>query len=315
MIKEDAQRDLDFAVRRILTLAKSGESPVAGTVLKKTRGSPDFNDSEIPSSIKINSVHTKYELKQLIEEMSYATFIVLKHFERYIFTEKSPEMELTEERDELLRKTLELQEQEEKLKVECDDLLRRTVKLQEQVIELQGEQLHRVTETVQKDLRTFSAVVTQNCRTAFAPKKIQKAMEKASSKPVDTGTDRSKNLMVFGLSECENETESVLKSEIENVLDELGEKPIVVAERVGLKREGRERPVIVKLQSREMLLSLLQKAKQLKQTVPYCKVYLARDMSLAERNERRELHKTLKDLRDSNPGGQFRVRRGVIDYS
>ena len=318
----DEQRELDFAVRRILTLAKSGESSVAGNVLKKCRSSPDFNDAEIPSSVKINSVHTKYELKQLIEEMSFATFIVLKHFERHIFAEKSPEMvlkeerdELKEERDELLRKSLELQEQEEKLKVECDDLLRRTVKLQEQVIELQGEQLNRVTETVQKDLRTFSAVVTQNCKTAFASKKIQKAVEKVTHKPVDTGPDRSKNLMVFGLPECEDETESVLKGEVENVFAELGEKPTIEARRVGLKRGGRERPVIVKLQSREMLLSLLQKAKQLKQLESYCGVYLARDMSFAERSERRELHQTLKELRDSNPGGQFRVRRGVIDFT
>ena len=44
-----------------------------------------------------------------------------------------------------MRKYIELQEQEEKLKVDSDALLRRTVKLQEQVIELQGEQLNRVT--------------------------------------------------------------------------------------------------------------------------------------------------------------------------
>ena len=138
-------------------------------------------------------------------------------------------------------------------------------------------------------------------------------MEKATYKP--TGTDRSRNLMVFGLSECENETESMLKGEMENVLAELGEKPTIEAKRVGLKRGGRERPVIVKLQSREMLLGLLQKAKQLKQTESYCSVYLARDMSFAERNERRELHQTLKELRDSNPGSQFRVRRGVINFS
>eukprot|EP00116_Pleurobrachia_bachei_P009821 sb/3470083/ len=213
---------------------------------------------------------------------------------------------------------MELKEELDELREERDELLRnlsRTVKLQEQVIELQGEQLLRVTETVQKDLRTFSAVVTQNCKAAFAPKKIQKAVEKVTHTPVDTGPDRSKNLMVFGLPECDGETESVLKDEMEKVLAELGEKPSIEAQRVGLKREGRERPVIVKLKSREMLLSLLQKAKQLKQTESYCGVYLSRDMSLAERAERRELHRTLQELRESNPGGQFRVRRGVINFT
>ena len=312
---EPTQRDLQFDVKRFLTLAKCVASPVAGTITRKIGSSPDFDDTEIPEEIEINAVHSKRDLQKLIVELCYPIFSVLKHFQHQIFVNKSPEIELKEERDELLRKYLELQEQEEKLKVDSDALLRRTVKLQEQVIELQGEQLNRVTETVQKDLRTFSAVVTQNCRTAFAPKMIQKAVEKATFKPEDTGPDRSKNLMVFGLPECENETESVLKCEMENVLAVLGEKPTMEVKRVGLKRGESERPVIVKLQSREMLLSLLQKAKQLKQTETYCGVYLARDISFAERIERRELHKTLKELRDSNPGGLFRIRKGAIDYS
>ena len=51
---------------------------------------------------------------------------------------------------------------------------------------------------------------------------------------------------------------------MEYVLAELGEKPTIEAKTVGLKRGGRERPEIVKLQSREMLIGRLQKAKQLK---------------------------------------------------
>ena len=67
MITLDEQRDLDFAVRQILTLAKSLGSSEAGYVMKRIRSSPDFNDSVIPSDIKINSVHTKWELQQLIK--------------------------------------------------------------------------------------------------------------------------------------------------------------------------------------------------------------------------------------------------------
>ena len=81
---------------------------------------------------------------------------------------------------------------------------------------------------------------------------------------------------------------------MENVLAELGEKPTTEVERVSLKRGGRERPLIVKLQSRET----------------YCGLYLARDISFAERIERTELHKTMKELRNSKPG----TRPPVLGY-
>ena len=313
--EELTQADLDWYASRILTMVKYAGIP-SPDLTRKLGSSPE-DIREIPTSFNIHSSHTKRDLASVLEDVFMSTLPLLKYFQHRFNVEKSPELELKEERDELLRKSLELQKKEEILRVEMDDLLRKTIRLQEQVIELQDTQLHRVTETVQKDLRSFSTVLTQNCRSALAPKNIKKDEGKAHGKKVDSSPDpdRSKNLMVFGLPEVEAESESVLKCEIENVLAELDEKPIVVAKRVGLKREGRERPVIVKLQSREMLLSLLQKARQLKQSESYCGVYLSRDMSLAERTERRELHLTLKELRESNPERQFRIRKGAINFS
>ena len=312
--EELTQNDLDFYSSRILTMVKYAGIPPPD-VKFKLNASPEFN-LKIPKSFNIHPSHTKRELAPVLEDVFMSILPLLRHFQHHFNVEKSPELELREERDELLRRNMELQKKEEELRVERDDLLRKTVRLQEQVIELQDTQLHRVTETVQKDLRSFSTVLTQNCRSALAPKKIQKGEEKAHGKKVDLipDPDRSKNLMVFGLPEVEAESESVLKCEIEKVLDELDEKPLVVAKRVGLKRQGQERPVIVKLQSREMLLTLLQKAKQLKQSESYGDVYLSRDMSLAERTERRELHRTLKELRESNPERQFRIRKGAINF-
>ena len=146
----------------------------------------------------------------------------------------------------------------------------------------------------------------------MAPKRIQKAVEKAAASTRED-VDRSKNLMVFGLHEGETEDESELKTEVERVLEVLDEKPKIEVKRVGLKRGERERPVIVKLQNRDMLLNLLRKAKQLRQSEKYSRVYLARDMSYADRMERRELQKTVKELREKDPECKIRVRGGAIN--
>ena len=97
------------------------------------------------------------------------------------------------------------------------------------------------------------------------------------------------------------------------MLKVLDEKPKIEVKRVGLKRGERERPVIVKLQNRDMLLNLLRKSKQLRQSEKYSRVYLARDMSYADRMERRELQKTVKELREKDPECKIRVRGGAIN--
>ena len=210
---EELDQDrLDWLASRILTMVKYAGIP-SPEITRKLRASPE-DIREVPTSFNIHSSHSKRELASVLEDVFLSTLPLLQHFRHHFNVEKSPELELKEERDELLRKTLDLQKEEEKLRVERDDLLRKTVKLQEQVIELQDTQLHRVTETVQKDLRSFSTVLTQNCRSALVPKKIQRDEGKARSKKVNTtpDPDRSKNLMVFGLTEVEEESESVLRS-------------------------------------------------------------------------------------------------------
>ena len=168
------RKDMRLYVRRFLQFCKAAESP---------RG--DIRVShvpEIPQSITVSNQNSKRDLTTLIESLCENVFPVLSYFHAHIYAENDPEEELKLNADELLRKTEELQKQEAQLKLERDELFRKTVQLQDQVIALQGEQLNRVAETVQSNFRSFSAVVTQNCRTALAPKRIQKAVEKAAGK-------------------------------------------------------------------------------------------------------------------------------------
>jgi hypothetical protein len=57
-------------------------------------------------------------------------------------------------------------------------------------------ELKAVHETVQNEMKSYSAVVSRSCSTASAPRKIEAAMRKVSDKD-----DRSKNVIIYGVEE------------------------------------------------------------------------------------------------------------------
>ena len=201
------------------------------------------------------------------------------------------------------------------LRKELADAHRRVIDLQDQVIKLQGEirsvETATVTKTVQRDLKSYSAMLTQNCVAAFAPNRIQRAVTKATA-PEPDEEDRSRNLIVFGLPE-ETDGVSVEKS-VESLLEEVDQKPkIISCVRLGTVVEGKVRPVKVSLESRDSLLVLLKKASKLRSSENYNRVYLEPDRSYDERVERRRAVKTLNELRKAHPERKFVLRKGVIE--
>ena len=96
-------------------------------------------------------------------------------------------------------------------------------------------------------------------------------------------------------------------------MDSLNEKPVISkCSRVGAAADGKVRPVVVSLNSRETLISLLRKARELKTTTAYSKVFLEPDWTLEQRVERKRTLKTLSELRRSHPEGRYVIRGGVI---
>ena len=196
-----------------------------------------------------------------------------------------------------------------------DELLkcqREVNQLQKQIIDMQSEELksvRSVTETVQKDLNSWSAVVAQNCAAATAPRKIGAALRTPQPPKEDS---RAKNLIVFGLPEEENET---VTDRALTVFEELDEKPPISSScRLGTAAEGKTRPIRVTLESRDSVLTLLRKARQLRSSEIYSRVYLCPDRTIEERRERRENLQTLEKLRRDNPERQFELKRGVIQF-
>ena len=204
--------------------------------------------------------------------------------------------------------------------VELLEMQKEVIRLQKEVIQLKDE-LHNAEKsafstTVKKELRSYSTVLSQNCAAAVALKRLQTALKKANAPVVsDSEDDRSKNLMIFGLPESEDEEDAATKEEALKVFTHLEVTPTVTSStRVGSKTSGRPRPVKVSLEKKEDILALLKKARLLRQAASYRTVYLSPDLTKEEREDSTRLYKTVKQLRLDNPGRKYWVRGGSIMF-
>ena len=149
------------------------------------------------------------------------------------------------------------------------------------------------------------------CCSGFSTKTSDSAQK---SRKQEEDESRKLNLMVFGLPEDASETDPA--AEVALLLEELGEKPPISAcTRLGAKTEGntRPRPIMATLSSRESLLSILRKARDLRNSPNYSRVYLAPDRPPEERLERKRTLETVQKLRTENPERQYLIRGGVIE--
>ena len=177
----------------------------------------------------------------------------------------------------------------EKLKSELIAAQRSVVKLQQQLLASQEkllenqttqlEEMSNVVDTaVDKGMRSYSQVLSRTIKDSV-PVLSEKTLKKVVQEAV-TDEDRSKNLVVFGLTEEKSED---LDSKISSVFDDIEEKPSFEALRIGEQSEERNRPVKVCLRNSETVHRILQKAKNLRKSATHRKVYVQPDRSPEER--------------------------------
>ena len=68
---------------------------------------------------------------------------------------------------------------------------------------------------VQPEMQSYSSALTKTCAAALTPKNIRAAVQSVADKE-----DRSKNLMICGIDEAENEVLSDKVSEVISLVDE-----------------------------------------------------------------------------------------------
>ena len=80
-----------------------------------------------------------------------------------------------------------------------------------------NDEIGTVKSAAQKEIKTFSSLLKNTFKNAFAPKKIQAAVKRVALEE-----DRSKSLIIFGLPETE---ENLHAQAFGILLDHLNEKP------------------------------------------------------------------------------------------
>ncbi len=199
------------------------------------------------------------------------------------------------------------------------DLLKeqqKVIDLQTQLLEKREDEIKLLKESVQKEVKTvqgvvesemksYSAALSKTCASALAPRKICAAV-----KTVADRDDRSRNLIVYGLNETDEEQ---LESKIAEVLHEINEKPVLKdCCRVGLKKPGSQRPAKFTLTSADMANQVLRKTKTLRTKEGYKSVYISPDRTAEERRAFRKLREELLARRKSEPNKVHVIRNKKI---
>ena len=75
------------------------------------------------------------------------------------------------------------------------------IQFQKKVIKLQDKELSAVkaiTETVEREIKTFSSVVSSNCAAAVAPTRLQAVIKRAATPSQEADeTDRGRNIILY----------------------------------------------------------------------------------------------------------------------
>ena len=184
----------------------------------------------------------------------------------------------------------------------------KVIRLQGQLLVQKDEQLkllktsveETVQTTVESGIQSYSAAVQVVCNSNIL-KKVMKS--------VAAEEDRSKNLIVFGLKE---EEEEQLPALVTAVLEEIGEKPHFEATRVGWKRPGSAaiRPVKITVPSSTAVHQILMKTGRQKET--HKDVWICPERSSEERATRKHLVTDLKKKRAEQTDLDHYIRYGKV---
>ncbi len=214
---------------------------------------------------------------------------------------------------------LYLERQSQRLKSDVITHQGSVVDLQKELLAAKDQQLNdmkasvvtSVEDTVKAELQSYSQIVQKSCSSESGPLLDPKVL-KTVVKDVFAEEDRSRNLMIFGLAE---EKDEKIHDVVSNVLFELGEKPKVEATRIGLAsnkgRKQQHRAVKVSVSSSTVVQQVLSKARKLRESEHYSKVFIAPDRSPEQRARHKELVLELKkkttetsDMRHFIKGGE-----------
>ena len=265
-----------------VNLVRSASNKLTGDMVKMANG------VHISSQISPASLNCREIKKEQLAEWLYTAYYLLDRC-------SLPLMGLAAKQNGQL----------EKLKNEKISDQEKIIELQNKLIEKKDEELIVVKDTVSTELKSYSSVLRESCSAALEPQKIASAVRKVAE-----GEDRSKNVIVFGLPEEQDES---VDTKVNLLLENLEEKPQTAdCCRIGRSQPGMPRPIRFKVKSSESVYQILRKAKQLKEIEGYKRVFISPDRTVEERISRQKLVNELKEKRAADPNKHFIIRKGEV---
>ena len=192
------------------------------------------------------------------------------------------------------------------LKSESKSAIKDLAEVQSELLQCKRDQIeyfqNRVQSTIKTELKSYSEAVKKSKNEQVTLKKIKTVVK-------DIVEDRSRNIMMFGLEETEREN---LDYKVRDIFEELKEKPLFRAERVGRKTsEDSDRPVKVSMESSLIVSDILKKSKDLKQSV-FSHVYLKPDRTLEQRLKHKKIVAELKKSIQEAPEKHHFIKNGEV---
>ena len=181
----------------------------------------------------------------------------------------------------------------------------------QQLNDLRASVVTSVEDTVKAEFQSYSDIVKQSSSSAAGTLLDQKTL-KTVVKDVVAEEDRSRNLMIFGLTE---ETEEQLHDKVSNVLLELGEKPKIEVCRIGVEKSGTKqfaRPVKVSVSSPTIVQQVLSKARKLRNSEQYGHVFISPDRTAEQRAEQKKLVQERKKKATDEPNKRHFIKEGKV---
>ena len=196
----------------------------------------------------------------------------------------------------------ELQYDVAAMKTELVSAQRRIIQLQDELLVSKDVQLQALQTTVKTSVK-------DTVKAEFVSYSAMVQKQPAQTLEHDVVKTLVKTV-VFGLND---EGAEDLQKKVGDVFLEIEEQPRVEASRLGrVVTGGKARPVKVCFSSSSAASQVLTKARALKQSQKYSKVFICPDRSPAQRSEQRQLVEELKKKSKEEPGQRHYIRRGRV---
>ena len=165
-------------------------------------------------------------------------------------------------------------------------------------------------DTVKTELQSYSSAVqkTPQNEQVFSSEALTRVVRNVVEEE-----DRSRNVVIFGLNEEDDEK---LNERVAEVFESIGQKPRAETCRVGLKKsKDSVRPVKAKLSSSLIVDQVLASVRKLRNVPKFSSVFVCPDRSPEQRKIHKELVKELKEMAAAEPNKKFFIRAGKIECS